>query len=208
MSLNSHPILILPRTAVDLCRLVLRSKVLEQDFYRPIIVNRQNSFINPAGILVQRQYNSSYLLSLISGSKVYVFLISILGLDNTAESSNNSHVDSFRRSIYTLSNASEIFERICSSDGAARQYLEKAYSPGRAVYMVVGLQTLPDAKLIEHTTMSSKKGTDVTVPMVFAVAAATGVSIPLGDILDSGVKAERSTGIEAIGTFLAEAELV
>jgi hypothetical protein len=199
---------LLPRNAVDLGRLVLHPKAPEQDFYDPIIANKQDPIINPADILVQHQYNFSHLLSLTSGSKLHVFLASILGLDNATESSNMSCVDSFRRSIYTLANTSEIFKRICSSNNAARQYLEKAYSRGRAVYMVVGLQTLLDAKLTEHTTTSSKKGTDITVPVALAVTATTGVPIPLGDILDSGVKAEWLKGNKALGMFLAQGEQV
>jgi hypothetical protein len=56
--------------------------------------------------------------------------------------------------------------------------------------------------------VSSKKGSDITVPVALAVTASTCVPIPLEDILDSGVKAERPKGNETLGTFLAEGEQV
>ena len=48
-----------------------------------------------------------------------------------------------RRSVYTLANAQNGFERMCASSLLARQYFEK----GRAIYPTVGLKTLLDATL-------------------------------------------------------------
>jgi hypothetical protein len=200
---------LLSRDAVDLGRFVLQPKIPEQDFFPPPIASTKlEPIIGPNDIIVQHHYDFSHILHESSGTRFNIALTELLGLQSEAKDTLRTRVDAVRRTTYTLSNSQAVFERICASSDRARRYLEKAYLRNRKVYLVVGLETLLDADIKELAGTASKRDGNLTAPGGLIATAATGVPLPLGDILDVGVGAGWSKGKKTYSTFFAEGEQI
>lgn len=197
---------LLPRQAVDIGHLVLNPKDPGSDFFNPAITSSENEPpIVADDILVQHQYNFSHLLSTASGTGLHLVLTALLGLDRSNESENKTKIDSIRRTTYALANNGEVFKKICHLD-AAKRYLERAYSRRKNVYLVVGLETLLDANLHQYNSSSKGSGGEVIAPGALITTAATGIPIPLGDVLDVGVGIKGTKKKEMLTSYFAEGE--
>jgi hypothetical protein len=200
---------LLSRDAVDLGRFILQPKAPEQDFFPPPLAPAgAEPVIRPNDIIIQHHHNFSHILDRSSGTNLNVTLTELLGLQNEGQTTLRTRVDAIRRTTYTLSNSQDVFERICASSDRARRYLEKAYLRNRTVYLVVGLETLLDAEVMEQAGTLTTKGGNVTAPGGLIATVATGVPLPLGDLLDVGVEAGWNKGEKTISSFFAEGEQI
>jgi hypothetical protein len=107
-----------------------------------------------------------------------------------------------------LSNNGQVFTRICLASEAAHRYLEKAYSRRRAVYVAIGIETLLDVELQQLLVESGERGGEVTVPTDLITTAATGAPVPLGNIIDLGIKTKWENRNESVISCFAEGEQV
>ncbi|KAK4443398.1 hypothetical protein QBC34DRAFT_417218 [Podospora aff. communis PSN243] len=134
----------------------------------------------------------------------------MLGLEFSRERSTLTHIQAVQRTVYTLPNPTDAFEAICAEDEEARRFLEKCYSRGLSVYMVVGIHTFHDARVEKQGVVGEKVVQQVTVPVVgIAAAAAGGVPlVGLGDVLDVGVEVEGGRDEVEATAFFAPGEQV
>jgi hypothetical protein len=199
---------LLSRDAVDLGRLILQPKAPQDSFPPPLAPAGAVPVISPKDIIIQHHHSFSHILDKSAGTNFNVVLTELLGLHDEGKSTLRTTVHAIRRTTYTLSNSQGVFERICASSDQARRYLEMAYLRNRTVYIVIGLETLLDAKVTEQTGTATVKCGNVTAPGGLIATAATGVPIPLGEILDVGVEAIWSKGEKTISSFFAEADQI
>jgi hypothetical protein len=95
---------------------------------------------------------------------------------------------------YSLLNSGNHFEQICQ-DVNVRAWFERAIKRGFDVYMVVGIITLTDAKIVN--TIDTTTGTQGTIEVPVANALMSGASsvvqTPISDLLESSIGGGRLT---------------
>jgi hypothetical protein len=200
MNTSLIPNRLLARDAVDLGRLVLDVNSPEQDYFDP------KFSIDPDAIIVRQQLNFSEILQRTSGSKLHSFLTTILAVSYFKRDEKHLLINSLRNTTYQLKNSSNVFERMCEMD-LTKKWIEKAIGRGRSVYMIVGIQTLLDAELLELNVKEDGKAFDVTLPVDSVVSAAAGVPIPLTN-LDVGGGRSWNDKCGTLANFIAPGEQV
>lgn len=174
--------------AVALGRLVLSIEDPSQDFFpsHPL----PSTLPTPEDVSLIRYDSFQETLSAARGSRLAAFLTRLLTLSTAGSNSRSSVIQATKCLTYTLKNQTDFFTRLCA-DPAARAWLERAIASHTDVYLVTGIKTLTDAKVVLRKQAKSDSDVNVKVPLDAALLAG-GVPIPPGIIGDVGASAGRS----------------
>ncbi|KAF2469218.1 uncharacterized protein BDR25DRAFT_394543 [Lindgomyces ingoldianus] len=168
---------LLPLNALGLGYLTLYPQDPAQDSYLP----DPDSF-SDSDVITQHLENFSHILDRTTISRFHAFLSS--AIRSAYSNKNVSEIDIASALCVTrqLRNTEGIFRKICQLP-SARRWLERAIRRRQHVYLVVGLKTLTDARISQGKSRAIEAEAEVKVPTTLA-AAASGVVLPLGDLLD------------------------
>lgn len=107
---------------------------------------------------------------------------------------------------YYLAKPDDWFEEATQVQ-ATRQWLERKYDRGYAVFMIVGFHTVTDARIVQQSSDGESTGGKVQIPVSLSLAAA-GIIVPLGNLIDPSVTGEQQAGNKALAQFVAPGEQV
>ena len=202
ISVLTHQLLSLD--AVRLGRLVLDIRAPWQDFRpkTPIHLDADDILIAPflhIKEIVERTRKTKFHASLSEA------LSGALGKEHTSMIG----VTAPQGTTYTILNSDDHFEEICR-DTDVRTWIERAIMYGYPVYMVVGLTTLMDAKVVSSLHTTSNVQGDITVPVTDIVASGVSAIVPstLGTILDSGIGVDKLVSSTAQASYESPGEKV
>ncbi|EPS41016.1 hypothetical protein H072_5101 [Dactylellina haptotyla CBS 200.50] len=108
---------------------------------------------------------------------------------------------------YQLKNSATVFENICE-DTETRKWLKRMIDRRRAVYMVVGFETIIDARVSFKNLQTNEKGGELMAPVSTALTAALGIPIPLTDVLDVGAGVSKTSGYGVETSFSTPGEMI
>ena len=187
--------------AVSLGRLVRNVESPEQDFYAP-----NTSLITEENVAQVRYEGFQETLDRTQGSKFHTFLTNLFSISSSGTKSASSDIQSAACVTYQLKNSGDFFAQLCE-DPAARKFLDRAFRFRKDVYLVVGLKTLQDAKVVFQYEQKKDNEISVQVPIEEALLAA-GVPIPPGIIGGAGVTAGQSNSASTSSQFQVPGEKV
>jgi hypothetical protein len=90
---------------------------------------------------------------------------------------------------------------------STRTWIERQVEQGRKIYLVVGLHTVTNARIIQEAGPESSVDGSVQVPATLSLAA-VGVVVPLGDIVDPSVGGDHRVEKGGKAEFLVPGEQV
>lgn len=192
---------LLPLNTVGLGHLTLYPQDPAQDSYRP----EAGSFSDD-DVITQRLENFSHILDRTTGSRLHAYLSS--AIHSTFSKNNVSGID-ISSALYVtrqLRNSEDVFQKICTLP-TARRWLERALRRRQKVYLVVGIKTLTDARIQQGKSRALEAEASVEIPTALA-AAAGGVVLPLGDLLDVGAGLSRQKQDDEKISFVAPGEQI
>lgn len=187
--------------AVSLGRLVRSVESPQQDFYAPNI-----SLITEENVAQVRYEEFQETLDRTEGSKLHTFLTNLFSISSSGTKSASSEIQSTACVTYQLKNSGDFFAQLCD-DPTARKFLDRAFRFRKDVYLVVGLKTLQDAKVVLQSERKKDTEISIEVPVEEALLAA-GVPIPQGIIGGAGVTTGQSNSASISSRFQVPGEKV
>ncbi|KAJ4047519.1 hypothetical protein NW761_007424 [Fusarium oxysporum] len=91
-------------------------------------------------------------------------------------------------SNYSLDNSDAWFDKAVSLPDT-RKWIENAALRGHKVYVIVGIQTFTDTRIVQKSAGGKRAGGQVNVPVSLALTAATAV-MPFAELVDPAVQGE------------------
>ncbi|GFP54351.1 hypothetical protein TASIC1_0003073000 [Trichoderma asperellum] len=91
-------------------------------------------------------------------------------------------------SIYSLDNSDAWFDKAVRLPGT-RKWIEKAALRGHKIYIIVGIQTFTDTRIVQKSAQGQQARGQVNVPVSLSLTAATAV-MPFADLVDPAVHGE------------------
>ncbi|KAH7114711.1 hypothetical protein B0J13DRAFT_572942 [Dactylonectria estremocensis] len=98
------------------------------------------------------------------------------------------HLAPARGSNYSLDNSDAWFDRVVGIPDT-RKWIEKAALRGDKIYIIVGIQTFTDTRIVQKSARGQQAGGQVNVPVSLSLAAATAV-MPFAELVDPAVHGE------------------
>jgi hypothetical protein len=108
--------------------------------------------------------------------------------------------------IYQLDNSDEWFRKAVSRP-EVREWIEKAVRTHGRIYVVVGYQTVHDARLSEANVRSKRLNAGAKLPVKAAIAG-SGIILPIGEETDPAFDHTSQRNTEYRETFVAPGEQV
>ncbi|KAJ5263640.1 hypothetical protein N7478_011245 [Penicillium angulare] len=112
-------------------------------------------------------------------------LTSFLSTSISRRTETSVHITAKEARTYYLDNNSQWFRGIVQ-EKEVRKWIERVVDEGETIYLVVGYHTVLNAHVVETSKESNSLGGNLTFP-VSAALAATGVVIPLGNLIDPSI---------------------
>ncbi|KAL5610538.1 hypothetical protein FOBRF1_006655 [Fusarium oxysporum] len=109
-------------------------------------------------------------------------------------------------SNYSLDNSDAWFDKAVSLPGT-RKWIENAALRGHKIYIIVGIQTLTDTRIVKKSTRGQRAGGQANVPVSLSLTAATAV-MPLAELVDPAVLGEHQNAENDQLCLLAPGEQV
>ena len=187
--------------AVSLGRLVRSVESPQQDFYAP-----HTSLITEGNVAQVRYEGFQETLDRTEGSKLHTFLTNLFSISSSGTKSASSGIQSTACVTYQLKNSGDFFAQLCE-DPAAREFLDRAFRFRKEVYLVVGLKTLQDAKVVLQSEQKRDTEISIEVPVEEALLAA-GVPIAQGITGGAGVTSSQSSSASTSLQFQVPGEKV
>ncbi|KAH7111458.1 hypothetical protein B0J13DRAFT_631801 [Dactylonectria estremocensis] len=169
----------LPFESVRLGRLITNIDLPHEGYYAPPI-DVPNAIVAQFSVSSLNQQNSktrfgSALTSLVSA-----------GFSKRLQS--EIHIAPARGSNYSLDNSDAWFDRMISIPDT-RKWIEKAALRGHRIYIIVGIQTFTDTRIVQKSARGQHAGGQVKVPVSLFLTAATAV-MPFAGLVDPAVHGE------------------
>ncbi|KAF9770347.1 hypothetical protein IL306_012125 [Fusarium sp. DS 682] len=96
------------------------------------------------------------------------------------------HLAPARGNNYCLDNSDAWFDKAVSLP-ETRKWIEKAALCGHKIYIIVGIQTFIDARIVQKLARGRQTGGQATVPVSLVLAAAT-AAMPFADLVDPAIR--------------------
>ena len=106
---------------------------------------------------------------------------------------------------YVLDNSEAWFRKATDLD-ETKKWIEGAIG-GSGVYYVVGFHTMTDARIVHESMEGHKTSGGLTMPIGLSLAA-IGVIVPLGNVVDPGIRGHRTASNGAETQFIAPGEQI
>ncbi|KAF3918183.1 hypothetical protein ABW20_dc0104505 [Dactylellina cionopaga] len=198
------PQTLLPPKAVALGRFVTNLKCPAEEFFDSGLLSNQ---VTRSNILVTTRNNFREVLEYTSSSLAQSTLTAIISLHSALGTLDRVQMESLINKTYQLENSTAVFESICEDPGA-RKWLIKMIGRGRSIHMVIGFETITDARVLLNNCQTKERGRDITIPVSAATAAAVAVPFPFTDVLDVGAGVTEMKGSEVEASFFAPGEMI
>ncbi|KAL9572094.1 hypothetical protein ACKAV7_003811 [Fusarium commune] len=91
-------------------------------------------------------------------------------------------------SNYSLDNSDAWFDKAVSLPDT-RKWMENAALRGQKIYIIVGIQTFTDTRIVQKSARGQQAGGQVTVPVSLSLTAAAAV-MPFADLVDPAIHGE------------------
>jgi hypothetical protein len=91
-------------------------------------------------------------------------------------------------SNYSLDNSDAWFDKAVRLT-ETRKWIEKAALRGHKIYIIVGIQTFIDTRIVQKSARGQQAGGQVTVPVSLSLTAAAAV-MPFADLVDPAISGE------------------
>lgn len=197
----SPPYLVLPRLlpvdAVPVGSLVCSLLDPHIDVFKPPVeIEDDESFLSTATSL-------SGFVQESRSRKFSAALTQLLNVHVQPGSGGGTYLSSSAVRRYELDSHRKKFAEICA-DEEAREWLEEGVKAGEKCYMVVGVMTVLDAKVLQIHNRGTGAGFDVTAPVSTALTG----GVDLFGILDPGVGAEWTKQKDEGVSFTAPGEMI
>ncbi|RKL15967.1 hypothetical protein BFJ70_g15221 [Fusarium oxysporum] len=170
----------LPLQSVGLGRLIKNINHPHEGYYEPPSGDVPKVIVTPFSFSSLNQQNSktefgSALTSLIS-----------TGLIRRLQS--QIRLAPARGNNYYLDNSDAWFDKAVSLP-ETREWIEKAALCGHKIYIIVGIQTFIDTRIVQKSARGQQAGGQVTVPVSLSLTAAAAV-MPFADLVDPAISGE------------------
>lgn len=120
-------------------------------------------------------------------------LTSLISAGLTRSWKSDVHIAPARGINYSLDNSDAWFDKAVSTEDT-RRWIERAAIRHDKIYMIVGIQTLIDARIFRTVVEEGQAGGKVNIPVSLFLATAT-ATLPLAELVDPTVYGEhQSTG--------------
>ncbi|EGU81564.1 hypothetical protein FOXB_07922 [Fusarium oxysporum f. sp. conglutinans Fo5176] len=149
-----------------------------EGYHEPPTSNVPKAIVTPFSFPSQNQQNrktefGSALTSLISA-----------GFSKRLQS--QVHLAPARGNNYCLDNSDAWFDKAVSLP-ETREWIEKAALRGHKIYIIVGIQTFIDARIVQKLARGRQARGQATVPVSLFLAAAT-AAMPFADLVDPAIR--------------------
>ncbi|RVD89399.1 uncharacterized protein DFL_000410 [Arthrobotrys flagrans] len=198
------PQALLPAEAVALGRFVTNKKSPAEEFFDSGLLSDN---VRRSNVLVTLRNNFREVLRYTSGTSARSTLTTIVSSHSSFETLGCVQMESLVNKTYQLENSTAVFESICEDPGA-RKWLIKMIGRGRSIHMVVGFETIIDARVSFNNHQIKERGGEITAPVSSALTAALAVPFPLTDVLDVGAGVSETKGCEVDTSFSAPGEMI
>ncbi|KAI0854038.1 hypothetical protein F5Y00DRAFT_222163 [Daldinia vernicosa] len=164
----------LPLQSVTLGRLTTSYEHPHQNYHDP-------PASQPNILLSDRStYAGEHLIG--SGSNFGSTLTSLISARFSKQTKSKIRVTADHVKTYTLDNSDSWFEEATHLP-ATQSWVERAIDRGYDIYMIVGYHTITNARLSQESVAEKSVGAHIELPVSLSLAA-TGVVVPIGDIID------------------------
>lgn len=191
------PTLLSP-SSVRLGRLVLNTRSPHEDFIDPLDDDDRPS---PKDTIVNIRKNFEETRKYSKSSKLRSYFTEFLSISYQSQSSGVSTISAPQVTVHELKNHPTWFQDACSLPGI-RTWLEARIDDGKTVYLIVGFQSLRDARLLQSTSSRTSQGATAKIP----VADLTGVRTPVA--VTPKAQGDHETGHEQNSAYDAPGEQI
>lgn len=170
----------LPLKSVRLGRFIKNINHPHEGYYEPPTIDIPEAIVAQFSVSSLHQQNSytqfgSTLTSIISA-----------GFSKRLQSEIN--LTPACGSNYSLDNSDAWFDKAVRLP-ETRKWIEKAALRGHKIYIIVGIQTLTDARIVQKSAQGQQARGQVSVPVSLTLTAATAI-MPFADLVDPAVHGE------------------
>ncbi|BCS00561.1 uncharacterized protein AKAW2_50902A [Aspergillus luchuensis] len=190
---------LLPSSAIKLGRFVVNVDEPLYDYHDP------SGIVSPATLTAVHacyEGDENTAVDRSFGSELTSFLSSTL----SSRTRSVVRIKSQQVKAYYLDNSAQWFRQVVQSADVA-EWIEQKIDEGEDIYIVVGYHTVEDAEIIQEGGDASGIRGKLIVPISTALAA-TGVVIPLGEVLNPGVSSNHERTEMQRHRYLAQGEQI
>jgi hypothetical protein len=192
------PLLLLPLDSVKLGRFVTNIEHPHENYYSPSFTETPKSI--EADFLFTGQNQNG------TDAAFWFTLTSLVSARFSRSAKSNIHIAPAYGKKYSLDNSNEWFEKAVG-DTETRRWIEKAALRGDTIYMIVGIVTLSDVRVVEDSAAGRHIGAEVHVPVELSLAAA-GAAVPFAGLIDPTVHGSYRSIEKDKAQFLSPGEKV
>uniref|UniRef100_A0A0D2YIS7 Uncharacterized protein n=1 Tax=Fusarium oxysporum (strain Fo5176) TaxID=660025 RepID=A0A0D2YIS7_FUSOF len=113
-------------------------------------------------------------------------LTSLISAGFSKRPQSQVHLAPARGNNYCLDNSDAWFDKAASLP-ETREWIEKAALRGHKIYIIVGIQTVIDARIVQKLARGRQARGQATVPVSLFLAAAT-AAMPFADLVDPAIR--------------------
>ena len=189
----------LPQSAIRLGRFLTSLEEPSLDYHDPTRIGGPETVEK-----IQIQYESRHRST--SDQETQSQLTSFISSSFSKRLETSVQLTAERARSYQVDNAAQWFRKAVQSQ-ETREWIERVLDEGKDIYLVFGYQTLQDARITASAGSQKSIHGKATVPISEALTA-SGVVVPLGDLVDPGLEAFRDQLADDQKRFVAPGEQI
>ncbi|KAH6974921.1 hypothetical protein EDB80DRAFT_312794 [Ilyonectria destructans] len=170
----------LPLESVRLGRFIKNIDQPHEGYYEPLTADVPKAIVT--------QFSFSSLNQQNSKTRFGSALTSLISAGFSKRLQSHFHVAPARGINYSLDNSDAWFDKVVSMPDT-RKWIEKAALRSDKIYIIVGIQTFTDTRIIQKSARGQQVGGQVNVPVSLSLIAATAV-MPFAELVDPAVHGE------------------
>lgn len=190
----------LPLESIKLGRLVLNLDEPHQDYWDPACDLEPEVLKRPQLRYLDVQNNAA-------SASFTAELTSLVSISRSSQNVRLAAVTTEQSTIYQLANSGRWF-RASLKDEETRKWIEEVVRTGDDIYVVVGYQTMIDAKALGDAARLKDFHARVQLPALDVAAVAAGSVIPVNDVADPALDIHRRHDDGVRKQFVAAGEQV
>lgn len=169
----------LPVDSVRLGRLVRNVDEPQSDYLDP------DCDLHPESVIVKPHLGYEEMQENTTDKTFTAVLTRLVSATRTKRNKMYTQVTTDRVTTYQLGNSGSWFKAAIKTE-ATREWVKESIDQGDDTYLVVGYDTMLDARVVEGAVEEMESSAQLEIPVTTSLAAA-GIMLPLGDIADPGV---------------------
>ncbi|KAI5460956.1 hypothetical protein BGZ63DRAFT_473217 [Mariannaea sp. PMI_226] len=166
--------LFLPLKSVRLGRFINNISYPHESYYEPPTIDVPEAIV--------AQFSLSTLNQESHKTQFGSALTALLSTGFSKRLRSEIHLAPSSGSSYSLDNSDAWFDKAVSLP-ATRKWIERAALRGDKIYIIVGIQTLTDTRIVQKSTQGKQAGGQVSLPVSLSLTAATAI-MPFAGLVD------------------------